>query len=81
MRVHLMLFAILREQTGTSEIDLDLPTGATVAAASQQIGRRFPVLAGGLQRVAYAVNRSYVPASTVLREGDELAIIPPVSGG
>jgi len=81
MRVRVKLFAIVKERAGVAETSLELPAGATVAAASQALNEKFPAIADFLRRAAYAVNREYVDAATVLRDGDELAVIPPVSGG
>ncbi len=81
MRLTVKLFAILRERAGVSEIGLDLPEGATVADAARALADRLPGLCGLEARSAYAVNQAYVDAATVLRSGDELALIPPVSGG
>jgi molybdopterin synthase catalytic subunit len=76
MRVSVRLFAQLRERAGASEIELELPDGALVADALEQVG----ALADGLPLVM-AVNREYAPPEQALVEGDELALIPPVSGG
>jgi molybdopterin synthase catalytic subunit len=76
MRVTVRLFAMLRERAGASEIELDLPDGARVSDALDSLGD----LAAGLPLVM-AVNREYAPAEQVLDPGDELALIPPVSGG
>lgn len=76
MTVTVRLFAMLRERAGADELELHLPDGARVADAIEQLGD----LAGGLPLVM-AVNREYAPADRVLDPGDELALIPPVSGG
>lgn len=81
MRVRVKLFAILRERANTSELTLELAEGATVAAAAELLAVRFPILRDHLPKVAFAVNRSYSPPTTILTDGDELAVIPPVSGG
>ncbi len=81
IQIDVRFFAILRESAGTSQASLLLPAGATVADAADAIGKRFPGAAAYLSRLAYAVNRAYVPTSTPLNNGDELALIPPVSGG
>lgn len=81
MRVHVKLFAILREQAGTSEVVLELDPGATVATARGVLAASVPSIAPHLGRVAFAVNQSYAKADAPLHEGDELALIPPVSGG
>jgi len=81
MHITVKLFAVLRDRAGTNQIDLELPERATAMDASRRIGERYPAIADFLPRVAHAVNQAYVPASTVLNDGDELALIPPVSGG
>ena len=81
MTVHLKMFAILRERSGVSEIDLELSEGTTVAMAIAEVGKRFASVSDILARCASAVNREYVKSGVFLRDGDELALIPPVSGG
>jgi molybdopterin converting factor subunit 1 len=81
MRINVKLFAILRERAGTTEVVLHLRPGATVADASAELAEKFPDLSAFLGRVAFAVNQSYVKTDAPLSEGDELALIPPVSGG
>ena len=76
MLVRVRLFAILRERAGTGELELDLPEGARVSDAVARIGD----LPEGLP-VVVAVNREYVRDDPALSPGDELALIPPVSGG
>jgi len=76
MRVTVRLFAGLRERAGTGTRDLELPVGARVQDVwtSLDLGDEPPGL-------AYAVNRAYVERNEALSEGDEVAVIPPVSGG
>ena len=81
MTVRVKLFAVLREKAGASEVALDLPENATVADAREPLLRRFPALSGYIGRCAYAINRAYVKPDEILRDGDELALLPPVSGG
>src|SRR5688500_11274749 len=76
MTVRVRLFAMLRERAGADEIELELPEGARVADALA----RLEDLAGGLSLVM-AVNREYAAPDARLTAGDELALIPPVSGG
>jgi molybdopterin synthase catalytic subunit/molybdopterin converting factor small subunit len=76
MVVTIRLFAMLRERAGAGQIELDLPEGARVRDALD----RLDDLAGGLPLVM-AINRDYADADSELRAGDELALIPPVSGG
>jgi molybdopterin synthase catalytic subunit len=76
VRVTVLAFAALRDRLGFSERTLELPEGATVASAAEALfGGRVP------RGVAYAVNQSYTEAATRLEDGDELALLPPVSGG
>jgi molybdopterin converting factor subunit 1 len=81
MKVRLRMFAILRERSGVSEIEIELADGATVAVAMEEVGRRFTTIVDLLPRTAAAVNLSYAKPTAPLRDGDELALIPPVSGG
>lgn len=80
--VRVRLFAMLRERAGAGELSLELPAGATVADALAELAQH-PGLAEPLARieVATAVNREWARPETPLRAGDELALIPPVSGG
>lgn len=81
IRVRLRLFAIQRELAGTRELGLDLPDGATIEDAWSALVARHPVLAPGRSSVRFARNGVYDDATTILADGDELAFIPPVSGG
>ncbi|HLI59853.1 MAG TPA: molybdenum cofactor biosynthesis protein MoaE [Solirubrobacteraceae bacterium] len=76
MRVTVRLFAGLRERAGAGEVTLDLPDGARVSDALQAVAE---ITAG--TRVVMAVNREYADERQRLAPGDELALIPPVSGG
>jgi molybdopterin converting factor subunit 1 len=82
VNVRVRLFAILRERAGRDSIEVDLAEGATVADAMKALSE-LPALAGILDRVsvAMAVNREYATADTRLCAHDELALIPPISGG
>jgi molybdopterin converting factor subunit 1 len=80
MRVLVRLFASYREAAGVGQIDLELPAGAIVKDAIFKILRDHPLLAEGRQ-VVIARNREYVTADEPLADGDEVALIPPVSGG
>jgi thiamine biosynthesis protein ThiI len=80
------LFSILRERAGAATAQLELPEGAQVRQAVDHLVRRFPRLAPLLEGaqplpLQYAVNREYVAAHQTLSAGDELALLPPVSGG
>lgn len=81
MRIQVKLFAILRDQAGQSETSLELPEGATVQIAREQLTQALPAIATYMDRVAFAINLCYAKPETVLHDGDELAVLPPVSGG
>jgi molybdopterin converting factor subunit 1 len=81
MKVRVRLFASLREAVGRDRIELELPDGANVDDAWRELASRDPALAARRQGLAAAVNRSYATFESSLSEGDELAFIPPVSGG
>ena len=79
--VRARLFAVQRELARAREIQLALPEGATVEDAWSEVVRRFPVLAPGRPYLRFARNGEYAEAGTTLADGDEVAFIPPVSGG
>ena len=81
LRVHVRLFAMQRELAGTRSLDLELPDGATLEDAWTGLVSRFPALAPGRPAVRFARNGAYAPADTALADGDQVAMIPPVSGG
>lgn len=81
MTIHVLLFASLRDRAGTNAVDLTLDEGANVQHAVTALLERFPALGNHTHRIMYAVNQQYSGLETVLRPGDELALIPPVSGG
>ncbi|MBI4339468.1 MAG: molybdopterin converting factor subunit 1 [Chloroflexi bacterium] len=75
------LFAILREQAGTGATTLVLPEGATVADLIAALRGRYPALRFDAASTMVAVNLEYVSQDHPLRDDDEVALIPPVSGG
>ena len=81
MLVTIRLFARLREIAGAAELTRDLPPGATAGAAWQHLAREFPALAGYERAVSCAVNAEYARMDAPLGDGDEVAFLPPVSGG
>jgi molybdopterin converting factor subunit 1 len=81
MRVRVRFFASLREGAGRSEAALELPVGATAEDAWARVAVDFPTLASRRPSLAVSVNRCYASFATVLAEGDEVAFVPPVSGG
>jgi molybdopterin synthase catalytic subunit len=81
VRIRVRLFAMQRELAGTRQVELDLQEGATIEDAWRALVERFPGLAPGRASVRFAHNGGYAPAETRLGDGDEVAMIPPVSGG
>ena len=81
MTIHVRLFAILRERAGLSHVLLELPDRATVDQATVALREKYPAIADHLSRIVFAVNQNYTDRGAVLNDGDELALIPPVSGG
>ncbi|MGA7617286.1 MAG: molybdopterin converting factor subunit 1 [Thermoanaerobaculia bacterium] len=81
MKVRILLFAILRDIVGRDEIDRDLPDGSRASDLWRDLLSEFPDLGRFQSPPMVAVNQNYEPAGTELHDGDEVAFIPPVSGG
>lgn len=81
MRVTVRLFARLRDLAGTSELVRDLAPGTTVHQVWTDLAAEFPEFTRYERAVSPAVNADYARMQDVLREGDEVAFLPPVSGG
>lgn len=79
--VHMRYFAFVREQLGTSKADIELADGSTVAQALDLVLATSPRLLNAQSAMMVMVNQTYRPRDHVLADGDEVAIIPPVSGG
>ncbi len=81
MRVRLLYFAVLRDITGVSEEIIEVPEGARPQEIWNRLRSRHDQLAGYEKPPMTAVNESYASADQLLRDGDEVAFIPPVAGG
>jgi len=81
MKVRLLFFAVLRDIAGSDERELSLQEGATAADVWQSLRTTYAKLADYSQPPMVAINESYAEPGDVLRDGDELAFIPPVAGG
>ena len=81
MRVTIRLFARFRELTGASELLREVRDGATVGAVWEALVSEFPALADYERSMSAAVNDNYARLTTRLSDGDEVAFLPPVSGG
>ena len=81
MKVNVRLFAGLHDLVGQRNVTLDLAEGATVDQLRAQLSRQYPVVTPFLSTLVCAVDEEYVTAEHPLRDGDDVALIPPVSGG
>jgi molybdopterin converting factor subunit 1 len=81
MRVRIRLFARLREIAGADELDRELPDGTTLAGIWQSLAGEFPAMAPYRTSISGAVNADYARLDAAVRDGDEVAFLPPVSGG
>lgn len=81
MRVTIRLFARLRDLAGAADLARQAPDGATVETVWQALAVEFPGVAPYRSSVSCAVNAEYARFSTAVGDGDEIAFLPPVSGG
>ena len=81
MLVTIRLFARLREMAGGAEFRRDLPDGATARSAWEALVAEFPGFEDYSKAVSCAVNEEYARMTAPLSDGDEVAFLPPVSGG
>src|SRR3954452_13209384 len=81
MQVRVLFFGILRELAGKSNDSLQLPDGGSVRDVIAQYESQIPRLKDSLSSIALAVNQQYASPETKLKDNDEVALLPPVSGG
>jgi molybdopterin converting factor subunit 1 len=81
MRVTVRVFARLRELAGRESWECDVPPGASVADVWQHVAAQHQALAPFAGVVSYAVNAAFASRQAAVRDGDEVAFLPPVSGG
>ncbi len=81
MRVRVLYFGMLKEMVGRPGDQFDLPDGSTLGDLLDQCGRAAPPIADHREVLAYAVNLEFAQESQRLKEGDEIGMLPPVSGG
>ncbi len=79
--VRVLFFASLADLMGERRRRLQLPADSTIADALRDMANDVPELAVRAPHVSFAVNEAFVSADAPLSDGDELALIPPVSGG
>ncbi|MCH8927493.1 MAG: molybdopterin converting factor subunit 1 [Candidatus Marinimicrobia bacterium] len=81
MKVKILFFASLKDITGENAVDLELEENATVESVKIKITSIYPKLEPLLNFVRIAINQEFAEAESVINNGDELAFLPPVSGG
>jgi molybdopterin converting factor small subunit len=81
VHVTVRLFARLRELVGAGELRREVSTPATLAGVWRDLVRDWPALEPYTQSISAARNEEYAPMGTAVADGDELAFLPPVSGG
>lgn len=81
MKVRLLFFAVLRDIAGADQRELALAEGTTALEVWESLRRSYAKLADYSQPPMIAINESYATPDAILRDGDELAFIPPVAGG
>jgi molybdopterin synthase catalytic subunit len=81
MRVNVLFFGVLKDLAGKSSESLDLPDGASVRDVLSHYASQAPGMKESLASLAVAVNKEYAGRETALKSGDEVALLPPVSGG
>ena len=81
MRVTVRMFARLRDIAGAADLQREVPEGATAQTLWNVLVAEFPELAGYTRNTSCAVNEEYARFTTALHDGDEVAFLPPVSGG
>lgn len=81
MQIRILFFGILKDIVGSNQDELEMPEGSSVADVLARYELRFPKLRESLPSIALAVNQQYAGPDAKLKSGDEIAVLPPVSGG
>jgi molybdopterin converting factor subunit 1 len=81
IEVNVKLFAVIRDIVGKDELKISVDEGSVASTVLQQLAQQYPRLGEWKGHLRIAVNYEYVPMEHPLRQNDEVAIIPPVSGG
>lgn len=79
--VRIKLFAGMREAVGADEVTLELPSGSNLGEVRVSLAKLYPLFAPLLDHVRFAINWKFADVDATVCEGDEVAVIPPVSGG
>ena len=81
MRIRILFFGMLKDVVGQSQEELEMPEGSSAADVLAHYESRFPRLGVSMSSLALAVNQEYADPDSKLKAGDEVALLPPVSGG
>lgn len=81
MNVTLKLFAVAKQLAGADTLEIDLPPEATIADLRAAVAAQYPALEYLVRRAMFARNADYAADQAIIQPGDEIACIPPVSGG
>ena len=81
VQVKLLFFATLKDIVGRRELEIDVPSGATINDLWEHLESRYPTLSRYRSIVLTSLNEEYVDRKAVISDGDEVALFPPVSGG
>jgi molybdopterin converting factor subunit 1 len=81
VHVTILLFARLRELTGAGELARSVPEGSAAGDVWQALVKEYPPLAEYTRAVSVAINEEYTRPAATVRDGDQIAFLPPVSGG
>ncbi|NPA16548.1 molybdopterin converting factor subunit 1 [Persephonella sp.] len=81
MKVNLLYFSSIKDRLGKSREEVELPDGSKISDLYKLLEEKYPQIAESLPSVMFAVNEEYADRNTQLKEGDTVALIPPVSGG
>lgn len=81
MKVKVLLFASFREIVGASELALTVNDGSTTSTVFELLCEMHPRLKLGADQISVAVNKAYISAPSELKDNDEVAFLPPISGG
>ena len=81
IKVTIKLFAAYQEAYGLSELELEVPVGTTVGMVGDRLRDQHSSLQALAPKTRYGINLEFVPVDTIVQDGDEIVLIPPVSGG
>ncbi len=81
LTIRLLAFGALSDHLGSRPLEMNFATGSRVSDLIARVGREYPAAQSQLPHCMTAVNREYVETEHVLADGDEVALLPPVSGG